>query len=258
MLLFHLSQSDALLSCACACVGAPLVSACPKQPVDSAGKPRCALCPTRLTNCKGKLYKHAKGKICQRCYNIAEGRQNTPPPAAPAAPVCLLKASAGNPSAHTLAQPPQAAPPLLQTSPRSRRTVGAVLDATTRSSRACVTGWLALADDDELQSGWRPLPCGCYELDTARSLICSFLDEKRVRLRHGAARVAREVLTSRGVVATEAMLRVGAIRLLRIPEGKTAPPLPAAKSTTVVLHLNSDAPERLLLFVQFRQSHERS
>src|SRR4051794_28898671 len=50
-------------------IDAPLVSACPKQPVDSVGKFRCARCPTRLSNCKGKLHKHETGKICQQCYD---------------------------------------------------------------------------------------------------------------------------------------------------------------------------------------------
>jgi hypothetical protein len=64
-----LIQRDAHVCLACSCAGSALVSVCPAQPVDAAGKPRCALCPIRLTNCKGKLYKHEKGKICQRCYN---------------------------------------------------------------------------------------------------------------------------------------------------------------------------------------------
>ena len=66
----------------CTCV--PLVPVCPVQPVDSAGKPKCALCPTRLSNCKGKLHQHKIGRICQRCYNgtirqpHADPRSSTP------------------------------------------------------------------------------------------------------------------------------------------------------------------------------------
>ena len=257
MLLFHLSQSDALLSCACACVGAPLATAGATARVDSDGQAACEECGRRLTRCKGKLYKHGAGKICQRCYNIAEGRQKVPCAPVSAAPVHSPTSSTGQPSSDTLAQPPQATPPLLHGSSRLRRNVGAVLDASTRSSRACVKGWLELAEDDEVQSHWRPLPCGCDELDTARSLICSFLDEKRVRLRHSAARVAREVLSSRGFVASEAALLLGTVRLLRIPKGVSSPPPSATKSTTVVLRLNPDEPERFLLLVQFRHSRER-
>jgi hypothetical protein len=61
------------------CVGAPVVSAGPVQPVDSAGKPRCALCPTRLSRCKGKLHTHEKGRICQGCYDSTRRPASTQP-----------------------------------------------------------------------------------------------------------------------------------------------------------------------------------
>jgi hypothetical protein len=62
-------QYDTVVSCACCCADALLVSACPTARVDSAGKPACEECGRRLTNCKGKLHRRDPGYICQRCFN---------------------------------------------------------------------------------------------------------------------------------------------------------------------------------------------
>src|SRR4051812_9264556 len=66
------------LSCACVYVGVPHVLLCPNPRRDSAGKPACELCGRRLSTCKGKLYQHETGKICQSCYKIREGHQAPP------------------------------------------------------------------------------------------------------------------------------------------------------------------------------------
>jgi hypothetical protein len=57
-----------------------------------------------------------------------------------------------------------------------------------------------------------------YQHDTAQSLRCSFQDEKRVRLRRSADRIARAELSSLGVDAIS--LRLAAIKLLRSSKGK--------------------------------------
>ena len=58
-------------TCAHCCVGALLVPAGPIARVDSAGKPACEACGTRLTRCKGKLYQRAPGHVCHCCYTKA-------------------------------------------------------------------------------------------------------------------------------------------------------------------------------------------
>src|ERR1700733_11115130 len=72
-----LTYSDSPVSVVYCHLGAPLVSACLKQPKDTAGKPRFALFPPRLTNCKGKLHKHEKGLICQQCYDNTRRQPHT-------------------------------------------------------------------------------------------------------------------------------------------------------------------------------------
>ena len=69
-----------------------------------------------------------------------------------------------------------------------------------------------LAQDNELDQ-WEQKRGGFYQHDTAQSLKCSFLDEKRVRLRHSAESIARAELTDLGIDATP--LNLAAIKLLR-------------------------------------------
>ena len=77
--------TDAPPKCACCCAGAAAVSAGPGPREDSSGKPACEDCGTRLSRCKGKLYKRGAGKICQGCYN--EARPAAQPSATPLTPV---------------------------------------------------------------------------------------------------------------------------------------------------------------------------
>ena len=72
-----LPLSCLLRVCACGDVGAPLVSLCPEQRRDSAGKPACEICGRRLSTCKGKLHTHPQGKICTPCYKIPDGHRVT-------------------------------------------------------------------------------------------------------------------------------------------------------------------------------------
>jgi hypothetical protein len=45
------------------------------QRVDSANKPICSTCPTRLTRCKGNLYGPSNNKQCMKCYMRQERGQ---------------------------------------------------------------------------------------------------------------------------------------------------------------------------------------
>ncbi len=110
-----------------------------------------------------------------------------------------------------------APPPLPVPLKRSFHTLGSLLHPSTRSSRATASSWLDLAVNDELRE-WEEKRGGYYQHDTAKSLVCSFLDEKRVRLRHSAERVARAQLSNIGADATS--LRLAAIKLLRSSTGK--------------------------------------
>ena len=67
-------------------------------------------------------------------------------------------------------------------------------------------------------SAWEEKRGGYEQHETFRSLKCSFLDEKRVRLRHSAERIARAELSALGVGATR--LRLAAIKLLRSSQGR--------------------------------------
>ena len=206
---------DAPVCALCRCVGAPLVSPCLAQPVDSAGKPRCALCPTRLTNCKGKLHKHGNGLICQRCYNNTRRPHHTP------------SESLTPPRSHKRKEPPTGQPPSTPTTilsppspPPTLPTIlthGTSLRSSTRTNRATAASWDHLARDSELDQ-WELKRGGFYQHDTAESLKCSFLDEKRVRLRHSAERIARAELTALGIDASP--LRLAAIKLLRTSTGE--------------------------------------
>jgi len=79
------------------------------------------------------------------------------------------------------------------------------------------TSWLQLAQSDELKL-WERKRGGFYQHDTHPSLVCSFLDEKRVRLLHGNERLGRRLLHSLGVDCTS--LRLAATKLLRTSKGE--------------------------------------
>lgn len=184
--------------------------------MDSAGKPACEGCGRRLSKCKGKLYKKPPGLICHLCYNDPE-RNSRPPSAAPP-PARSHKRKdppAGEPHSAPAAL---TAPPLLPSAPpASFTTHGASFRPSTRTSRATAASWLELARDSEL-ARWEVKRGGYHQHDTALSLQCSFLDEKRVRLRHSAERIARDELSAFGVRATS--LQLAAMKLLRTSKGE--------------------------------------
>jgi len=76
---------------------------------------------------------------------------------------------------------------------------------------------LQLARDNELKQ-WEIKRGGFYQHDTAPSLKCSFLDEKRVRLHQSADHIARTQLALVGV--NVASLNLAAVKLLRSSYGE--------------------------------------
>jgi hypothetical protein len=59
------------VSCACCCAGAQVVPAGAGPRRDCSGSQLCETCGTRLSRCKGKLYRSGAGKCCQSCYDAA-------------------------------------------------------------------------------------------------------------------------------------------------------------------------------------------
>ena len=177
------------IRCSCVCCmrlcRCPLVTAGSAPRKDAAGWPACECCGTRWTRCKGKLYKHGAGKICQRCHNISTGRQAAPT-STTVATTSARSHKRKQPSAPavTVAQPLSPLPPLPPPSPFHQplwHSHGWALRASTRSSRGAAASWLELAQSDELKQ-WERKRGGFYQHNTHPSLVCSFLDEKRVRL----------------------------------------------------------------------------
>jgi hypothetical protein len=110
------------------------------------------------------------------------------------------------------------APPPLPTSPAPHFcTHGTSFRSSSRSSRATAASWFEFALNSELDE-WEKKRGGYFQHDTARSLRCSFHDEKRVRLRHSAERITRAELFSLGVDTSS--LRLAAIKLLRSSKGE--------------------------------------
>ena len=68
------------VSCACWCIGAPVVLAGTGMPRMDGKHQLCEECGTRLSRCKGKLHKHEKGKICQACYDETRRVSSAPIP----------------------------------------------------------------------------------------------------------------------------------------------------------------------------------
>jgi hypothetical protein len=194
------TYSDSPVSVVYCHLGAPLVLRGLSQPVDPTGKPKCALCPTRLSRCKGKLYKHSQGQICQRCYDGTRRESRAPsPPPTPSRSNKRKQIDQGKPQ---IAPAVLIAPPLPPPTPQpSFHTHGSSLHPSSRTSRATAVSWLELAFDNELDR-WEKKRGGYFQYDTAQSLKRSFMDEKRVRLRHSAERIARTQLSALGIETT--------------------------------------------------------
>jgi hypothetical protein len=86
-----------------------------------------------------------------------------------------------------------------------------------RNSRALAASWLTLASSTELKA-WEEKRGGFYQHETHHSLICSHLDELRVRLRASSEALGRSVLHGVDVDATS--LQLVDIKLLRAATGK--------------------------------------
>lgn len=187
----------------CGSLGEPMLQLKPKHT-------RCVLCNIRLDRVK-YTHPHGSGNACHpRCKStdIAHPVAHTPVRShKPLPPV------SGQPrSAISIAPPP--APTHQQL---SMATHGWAIHSSTRSSRSTAASWLEMATGDELNR-WELKRGGFYQHDTALSLTCSLLDEKRVRLRHSAESIAREALADHAVDVTK--LNLGDVKLLRSSHGE--------------------------------------
>ena len=147
---------------------------------------------------------------------MREGIRLPPSAGAAAVPARSHKRKLTGTPAATLAPPPP--PPLL--SPFQQplwHSHGWSLRSSSRGSRASAASWLQLAQSDELKN-WQEKRGGFWQHDTHQSLVCSFLDEQRVRLLHGSERIGRQLLHSLGVDSTS--LCLAATKLLRTSKGE--------------------------------------
>lgn len=181
--------------CASADVGALRVSEGSGARVDSSGWPACEECGRRLSRCKGKLYQHGPGKICQRCYNIKVGHQAAsvtvppPPPSRSHKRQASSSAIAASPLPPFALSPPEQPPLHLQpTFPMH----GWALQHGHRNSRAVAASWMKLATSTELKN-WEEKRGGFFQHSTHDSLVCSHLDELRVRVRKSSEAPGRPV-----------------------------------------------------------------
>jgi hypothetical protein len=204
------------MCCAFLYVGAPLVGAGPAPRRDAFGRQLCEFCCERLNRVKHHRA-YGSGRAChprciisKRSIKNGDSIQSTPVRSHRRAIV-----SSGKRKTTPLLI---ITPPSLPTLPSpSWHTHGWSLQLSSRSSRATSSSWLELARDSELHA-WEQKRGGYYQHDTTQSLKCSFLDEKRVRLRHSAERIARAHLTTIGINATA--LNVAAMKLLRSSKGE--------------------------------------
>jgi len=199
------------MCCAYWCVGAPLAGDGSAFRKNEYGQQLCEDCGKRLNRCKGKLYKKLPGLICQECYNTERSPVSSALAAPPPAPVASRSHKRKFPfegrSTTTISM---TMPPTFNF--YSLQQQGWKLLNSSRTTRALCTSWLQLVRDNELKQ-WEIKRGGYYQHETTKSLICSFLDEKRVRLRQSADRIGRELLCKGGVMVTT--MKLAAIKELR-------------------------------------------
>jgi hypothetical protein len=175
----------------------------------------CELCGTRLNRVKHHRA-YGAGRACHpQCKlskHAVDGAASIPAVTARSHKQPPTDPGKQQPAPAVVIAPPP--PPILL--PPPWHTHGSSHRPSSRTSRATATSWLELACDNEL-TAWERKRGGYYQHDTALSLRCSFLDEKRVRLRHSAERIGRAELSALGINATS--LRLAAIKLLRASTG---------------------------------------
>lgn len=180
--------------------------------VNDYGQQLCEKCGTRLNRVKHTT-KCSVGKKCHpRCKSKGRVTDSLAPPLS--TPIRSHKRKE-SPTGQQ-----QSTPSLIIAPPPphcSWNTHGASVRSSSRTSRATAASWWQLACDSELDK-WEKKRGGHYQHDTTQSLKCSFLDEKRVRLRHSAESIARAELTAIGVNATT--FNLAAMKLLRSSKGE--------------------------------------
>lgn len=197
-------------------VGAPRATQGAVPRVDSDGQPACERCGRRLSKCKGTKYRDGSGLCCSRCYKLREGlRSATAPASAPASDRSHKRKHPTASAAPAVPFPPLSPLPLhLQATFTTHRWS---LQPSTRNSRSITTGWLLLATSNELKR-WEEKRGGYSAHETDMPLMCSHMDELRVRLRSSSDALARTMLRSLHVDTSQ--LQLNSIRLNRAAAGQ--------------------------------------
>jgi hypothetical protein len=216
MLDYHLLPQCSVVSDAPVCAlspspGALLVSPCPPQPVDTSGKPICAGCPTRLCNCRGKLYDTDKGQICQRCYNIRRrgppARSTTTPPARSHKRASFdTPASAPPPATHTLHDRASWEPQGWQFVRGDKLRIAMSQD------------WLDLVTSTEPGGcqNWREMRAQFFEHNMRQPVSNPALEQQRTRVVSNAEQLGRALLVEHGMMEEEYQLSdIGCLRTTR-------------------------------------------
>jgi hypothetical protein len=188
--------------------------------MDAAGLNQlCELCGARLNRVKHHR-PHGVGRACRehQGYSKAVLSSAAAPAVPPSGPVRSHKRARSDPGQ----LPPLpllhiAPPPLPLPFQPTWHSHGWSLHPFSRNRRATAVSWLDLAKNDELKQ-WELKRGEYWQHSTETSLVCSFLDEKRVRLRHSSERIARALLSDIGVDATS--LRLAAIKIVRASCGQ--------------------------------------
>jgi hypothetical protein len=208
---------DAPVCCECLCAGAHLLSAAPAARVTSAGKPACERCGVQLNRVKHHR-PHGAGRACApRCKSSSSAADAASLPPTPAARSHKRSAPDSGKQQALSTAPPPPTPTLPLHKQATWHTHGWSLHSSSRISRSTAASWLDLATNDELK-GWEEKRGGFWQHDTSTSLPCSVLDEKRVRLRHSAERIARQRLSELSVDCTSH--RLAGMKLLRTRHGQ--------------------------------------
>ena len=144
----------------------------------------CEQCGTRLSRCKGRLYKRDPGRICQFCFDKQRRGAHRPAEAAPtSSPHRSHKRRAqSDPGEFRAALAAATAPPspvACSLFAHSRwATHQCRISSGSRRTRTLALSWLALLASGELRD-WEEKRGGFWQHVTHKQLHCSYEDDRR-------------------------------------------------------------------------------
>jgi hypothetical protein len=162
----------------------------------------CEQCGTRLSRCKGKLYKRDPGRICQSCFDTQRRSMHRTSSAVSLIPDDVHETVKRSHKRRATSDPGQSVadhadtlepPPLPLHKHSLWRSHRWALHPSCRRSRATAAAWHALITSGELRQ-WEIKRGGFYQHDTHLSLACSLVDGVRVRLLSGSEQLGRDML----------------------------------------------------------------